>query len=108
MNWKHLETTEQVEELIDISALKPQVIFKHSSRCVISIVAKGRLDKHENNGINFHLIDVLKNRNLSNHIADNFSIHHESPQVLVIKNGTCIFDESHSSIMFDEIMDYCN
>ncbi|MGC8020649.1 monothiol bacilliredoxin BrxC family protein [Salmonella enterica] len=40
---------------------------------------------------------------MSNEVAEMFSVHHESPQVLLIKNGECIYDESHQGITMSEI-----
>lgn len=105
MNWINLETETELINLVQKSFVKPQVVFKHSTRCSISIVAKNRLDKNNTDKADFYYLDLLNNRNLSNAIAEKFSIYHESPQVLVIKNGDCIYDESHSSIYFDEILD---
>jgi bacillithiol system protein YtxJ len=40
---------------------------------------------------------------LSNKLSEEFKVNHESPQVLVIKNGTCVYDESHSAIRMEDI-----
>ncbi|RDJ93388.1 DUF2847 family protein, partial [Lacticaseibacillus rhamnosus] len=53
--------------------------------------------------INFHLLDLIKHRDVSNKIAEDFSVCHESPQVLLIINGKCVYDESHSGISMKEI-----
>lgn len=104
MQWHILTTAEQLETLVRNSFEKPQVIFKHSTRCSISSTAKTRLEKAGAPAtIDFHYLDLLANRSLSNKIAEDFSVHHESPQVLLIRNGECIFDESHLSIHMDEI-----
>ncbi len=52
----------------------------------------------------FHLLDLLQYRNISNTIASDLQITHESPQVLVIKNGRCVYHESHTAINYDEII----
>lgn len=104
MNWIPLNQETQLDEIIAKSASIPQVIFKHSTRCSVSSMAKNRLDKKEApEGINFYLLDLLKYRSLSNKIAESFQVQHQSPQVLVINNGKCIYNESHSGITFDEI-----
>ena len=104
MNWIPLNQETQLDEIIAKSATIPQVIFKHSTRCSVSSMAKNRLDKKEApEGINFYLLDLLKYRSLSNKIAESFQVQHQSPQVLVINNGKCIYNESHSGITFDEI-----
>ena len=104
MNWIELANAQQLEELKQKSNERPQVIFKHSTRCSISSMAKGRLDRSEvPDGADFHYLDLISHRNISSKIADDFKVHHESPQVLVIKNGECVFDESHYGIDMEDI-----
>lgn len=104
MNWISLQDEKQLDEIIANSNTIPQVIFKHSTRCATSSMAKNRLDRNEAPaGVNFYFLDLIKHRNLSNKIASEFGVRHESPQVLVINNGQCIYSESHSGIVFDEI-----
>jgi bacillithiol system protein YtxJ len=103
MNWLPLQTETELEDIIKKSASKPQVILKHSTRCSISVMAKGRLDKEESNAADFYLLDLLNFRSISNKIAEQFAVHHESPQVLVIKNGDCVYTETHNGIYFEEI-----
>ena len=104
MNWIPLEEEKQLDEIISNSNKIPQVIFKHSTRCSVSSMAKNRLDKNNApNGSNFYFLDLIKHRNLSNKISDYFEVRHQSPQVLVIINAKCVYNESHSGITFDEI-----
>ncbi|MET0637824.1 MAG: bacillithiol system redox-active protein YtxJ [Chitinophagaceae bacterium] len=104
MNWIQLTTEEQLEELIIRSETVPQVIFKHSIRCSISSMVKGRLDREtQPANMEFHYLDLINFRQLSNQIAKRFGIEHESPQVLLIRNGKCIYDESHTAIRMGEI-----
>ncbi len=105
MNWIPLLNEQQVEEIKKNSANKPQLIFKHSSRCSLSSMARHRLDKIEPpEGVDFYFLDIISNRNISNKIATDFRVRHESPQVLLIKKGECIYDESHSGIHMDDII----
>jgi bacillithiol system protein YtxJ len=104
MIWKDLTRSEQLDEIKKASYEQPQVLFKHSTRCSISTVAKNRLDKEElPEGVVFYYLDLIANREISNQIAETFDVYHESPQVLVIKNGSCVYDESHSSINMEDI-----
>jgi bacillithiol system protein YtxJ len=104
MEWIALRTDSQLDELITKSMTRPQVIFKHSIRCSISAVAKNRLDKETApEKMDFYYLDLINNRPLSNKVAEVFSVYHESPQVLVIKNGECIYDESHMGISMKDI-----
>lgn len=54
-------------------------------------------------GIDFYFLDLISYRNISNRIAEEFNVYHESPQVLLIRNGECVYDESHMSIRMDEL-----
>lgn len=50
-----------------------------------------------------YYLDLIAHRNVSNELAERFSVHHESPQILLIKNGECILDASHLDISIEEI-----
>jgi bacillithiol system protein YtxJ len=107
MNWILLDQPEQVEAIRLQSAHKTQVLFKHSTRCSLSSTIKARLERAAAPpNADFYLLDLIANRQLSNQVADAFDIWHESPQVLVIRNGECIFDESHMAIQMDEIASF--
>jgi len=106
MNWIPLTDNEKVSAIKEQSFNEPQLIFKHSTRCSISSMAKNRLDRSEQpKGISFHYLDLINYRSISNNIAEVFDVAHESPQVLLIKNGECVYDESHSGISMDEIVE---
>ena len=104
MNWIALDSEEKIDEIKQNSRQSPQVIFKHSTRCSISSMAKRRLERATPpEGIAFYYLDLIAHRNVSNKVAEVFDVSHESPQVLIIKNGSCVYDESHSGIDMDEI-----
>ncbi|MFM2363432.1 MAG: hypothetical protein RLZZ316_2334 [Bacteroidota bacterium] len=104
MNWIDLTTHAALDALITASQQQPQVIFKHSTRCSISTMAKARLERtYQPIGANFFYLDLLRHRDISDKIAEHFHVHHESPQILVIKNGVCVYTESHSGINMDDI-----
>ena len=104
MNWKPLTDESGLDDIKLRSADVPQVIFKHSTRCSISSMAKSRLERAgapEN--IDFNYLDLIKYRDISHKIADDFRVEHESPQILLIRNGKCIYDESHTGISMSDI-----
>ncbi len=104
MNWIELTDENQLHKIKETSNQKPQVIFKHSTRCSISSMAKGRLERGTSpDGIDFYYLDLIKYRAISQKVAEQFDVSHESPQILLIKNGKCVYDESHSGISMDEI-----
>lgn len=104
MNWISLTDMAQLDSIKKNSFDTPQVIFKHSTRCSISSMALNRLEREEAPAnTDFYYLDLIKYRDISNAIADQFNVYHESPQILVIKNGECIYDESHQGINMNEI-----
>lgn len=106
MNWISLTNEEQLHQIKVNSNARPQVIFKHSTRCSISSVAKNRLERStQSDEVDFYFLDLITYRAISNKIAADFNVYHESPQVLLIKNGECIYDESHSGIDMEEIIE---
>ena len=106
MNWIPLTDQNQLETIKDQSFTTPQVILKHSTTCSISKMALARLERAEApTSILFYYLDLLNYRTISNAIAEKFSVYHESPQILLIKNGECIFDESHGGIQMEEIVE---
>lgn len=106
MQWIPLTDEKQLTDIISKSAERPQVIFKHSTRCSISAVALQRLQKESApSDFDFYMLDLLAYRNISNKIAEQFGVYHESPQVLVIRNGECVYDESHLGISMHDIID---
>lgn len=109
MNWIPLNDLQQLAAIKEKSYQQPQIIFKHSTRCSISSMAKSRLERSAPpEDLTFHYLDLISNKNLSKTIAEDFDVTHESPQVLIIKNGECIYDESHSGISMDEIVEQAN
>ncbi|MEO5593860.1 MAG: bacillithiol system redox-active protein YtxJ [Chitinophagaceae bacterium] len=106
MNWILLTAETQIQQIVKQSATRPQVIFKHSTRCAVSSMSKNRLERNYQPGnIDFYFLDLLTYRSLSHKVEGVFNVAHESPQVLLIKNGICVYDESHSGITMDEIIE---
>ena len=105
MHWIHLTDEEQLRQIVTRSQTRPQVIFKHSTRCSISAVALQRLQKvSQPADIDFYFLDLLTYRSLSNKIAEFFKVPHESPQVLLIRDSECVYEESHMGITMGEIV----
>lgn len=105
MNWIPLQTESQLEDIQAKSADRPQLIFKHSTRCSASAIVKGRLERAgKPEDIDFYYLDLINYRPVSNKVTDLFRIDHESPQVLLIRDGQCIYDESHLGITMADIV----
>jgi bacillithiol system protein YtxJ len=102
MNWIPLQSPQQLDEILTKPGLS--LLFKHSTRCSISTVALERLNRSSLSDLApAYLLDLLSYRELSNTIATRLQVHHESPQLLVVKDGQCCYDESHLSINSEEV-----
>jgi len=103
INWTLLETAEQVDEIKKQPGYS--IIFKHSTRCSISMMAKKRVEMDGDDipsDISMYFLDLIKHRDISSKIATDFQVYHESPQMLLIKDGECILDQSHGQISIEE------
>lgn len=106
MQWNHLTTIEQLDEIALASSKKPVVIFKHSTHCSISRTALNRMEQLKNvSGADFYYLDLLNYRSVSNKVAEQFEVNHESPQLLLIKDGECVYEESHLGITADDLIE---
>lgn len=106
MNWIKLTEEAQLETIIEESKHQPVIIFKHSTRCGTSEMAKMRLERAaQPEDIRFYFLDLIKYRSLSNRVAEMFDVWHESPQILLIKNGECTYDDSHIGISMEDIIE---
>lgn len=100
-HWIPLTNSEQIEDIEVRSKDKVQVIFKYSTRCGINRIVMKEFEKAYESSVQdfeFYYLDILAFRTVSNTIATKYHIIHESPQVLVIKNGAVIAHASHSAI----------
>jgi len=100
MNWNALTDLEQLNEIISLSNEKPVVIFKHSTRCSISRMALKQFENEFDleDKVTPYFLDLIAHRDISNGIASRFGVMHQSPQLLLIKNGKSVYDVSHSDI----------
>ncbi len=100
INWTELTDVLQLQEIEAISNEKPVVIFKHSTRCSISRMALKQFEREFdlNDTVDAYFLDLIAHRDISNEIAQRFNVYHESPQLILIKNGKAVYDVSHSDI----------
>lgn len=104
MNWTPLTSNQQIDDIKENNGYS--LIFKHSTRCNISVMAKKKFELDCNElptNILFYYLDLLSYRLISNSIANSFAIKHQSPQLLVIKNGECVLHQSHGDISVDDV-----
>jgi bacillithiol system protein YtxJ len=100
INWIELTDLGQLNEIMDLSHEQPVAIFKHSTRCSISRMALKQFENEfDLEGIvTPYYLDLLNHRDISNEIATRFDVYHQSPQLLLIKEGKSIYYASHSDI----------
>jgi bacillithiol system protein YtxJ len=106
--WRVLTDLGQLNEIVNESTEKPVVIFKHSTRCSISRMALRQFEQEfdlEGKVVPYYL-DLLEHRDISNDIANRFGVYHQSPQLILIKEGKAIYDRSHESIDANKLVDF--
>lgn len=106
--WNVIKSEEDLEHAIKESYQKRIAIFKHSTSCFISKTVLRNFEKEienaeEQNAV-FYFLDLLAFRPISNKIAEDFGIRHESPQLIVIENGEAINNASHQDISLSQIL----
>ena len=99
--WLALTAVSQLNEIAEKSKTKTQVIFKHSTRCGISRMVMNQFIASYNltaDDLDLYYLDLLNYREVSNETGYKFQVMHESPQILVIKNGNTVAHASHGAI----------
>ncbi len=106
IDWQFLTTTQDIDALAERSKQQPCLLFKHSTRCPISSLAKQRLEGNWDfsaDQLEPYFLDLIAHRDVSHYIADTFDVPHESPQVLLIYQGACYYDVSHLDISVPDL-----
>lgn len=110
IQWYALNELSQLEDIVKESNEQAVLIYKHSTRCGISSMALDRLERtwdHESGKkIKAYYLDLLAFREVSNAVAEKFAVYHQSPQVILIKEGKAVFDDSHMAISYDGFEKY--
>jgi len=99
--WIPLTSIEQLNLIEKKSATKTQAIFKHSTTCGISKMVINRfVSAYELtvNDLDLYYLDLHSYRDVSNEVGYKFQVIHESPQLLIIKNGVTVAHASHGAI----------
>jgi len=99
--WKEIESVEELNAAVAKSTTKKVAIFKHSTRCFISKTVLKNFEKEVQNSdkdVSYYFLDLIAHRDISNKIADDFGVTHQSPQLIVLENGKAVADASHQSI----------
>jgi bacillithiol system protein YtxJ len=101
LNWLPLTSLEQLEMINTESNTEAVLIFKHSTRCGISKMVIKQFEKlftADHTNLKVYYLDLLNYRNISNAIGDKFQVVHQSPQLIVVRNGVSIHDAAHNDI----------
>ncbi|MFT4778520.1 MAG: bacillithiol system protein YtxJ [Flavobacteriales bacterium] len=101
LQWDILQSDEDFQKAKELSKEKVVVIFKHSTRCPVSSMAKRMFESqydYEQNDVQAFFLDLIAHRSISNLISQDLAIDHQSPQMIVLKNGMAVYDSSHSMI----------
>lgn len=102
IHWENLNAVDQLEEIKEQSRFQSILIFKHSTRCGISrmVIKKfENLFKEEHKKLKVYYLDLLSYRNVSDEVGYTFQVMHQSPQLLIIKNGSAVYHASHYDIL---------
>ncbi len=106
-NWNPLIEENQLEEIVKTATNKTVAIFKHSTRCGISRSVLKQFERQNDlENIDFYFLDLLNFRNISNAIAQKFSVEHQSPQLIVLKDKKVVAHASHHSILDIDLIKY--
>ena len=108
MVWFPLNEMDQLNEIVVESNKNPVVIFKHSTRCIISRTVLKNFEKTFDleDKVKPYFLDLLEFRPISNEIASFFNVTHQSPQLIVVKNGKAVYNASHDNIDVEDLKNY--
>ncbi|WP_339839179.1 bacillithiol system redox-active protein YtxJ [uncultured Flavobacterium sp.] len=104
-----LDDVKLLDQVDVISQTKPVVIFKHSTRCSISRFALKRFEaefNYDEDKIDWYLLDLLNHRDISNEMAHRYNVQHQSPQIIVVRNGKAIYHDSHDGIDANDLKQF--
>lgn len=99
--WNTISSEEDLKKAVEESSTKKVAIFKHSTSCFISKTVLKNFEKEVANSdkeVSYYFLDLIANRSISNKIAADFGVTHQSPQLIVLENGKAVADASHQSI----------
>lgn len=107
--WNEIQTEQDYQNAIESSLENTVVIFKHSIRCMISKTILRNFEREisakENLGeIKFYYLDLINHRDISNKIAEELGVTHQSPQIIIIKDKKAIKNASHDNINLDVVI----
>lgn len=108
--WTQLNSDDQLQAAMQASHERPQIFFKHSTRCIISKMVLKNFEESWSalpSNVDTHFLDLLQYREISNGLSAQLHVKHESPQVIVVRNGKAIYHASHDSINTTDVAQHC-
>ncbi|NBI28024.1 bacillithiol system redox-active protein YtxJ [Chengkuizengella marina] len=106
-DWKEITTLEQWKSYLNASRENPFVILKHSTTCPVSSNGLREFQKYlktePNEEVEYLMVKVIESRPVSNQIAEDLNVKHESPQVIYVKNREPYWNTSHWSITVEHM-----
>lgn len=105
-NWHQMQNISDLEKAIESSYENTVVIFKHSTRCGTShhalqdLLEEYQIDDAE---AEVYYLDLIRYREVSNCISDRLKIPHQSPQIIVLKNGEVVHNASHQAVKWEDV-----
>ncbi|MDT7831845.1 bacillithiol system redox-active protein YtxJ [Flavobacteriaceae bacterium S356] len=107
VNWISLNSMDQIDSIKEQSKSETILIFKHSTRCGISRMVIKQFEKKftdDLKDLKVYYLDLLNYRSISDEVGYAFQVRHESPQLLIIKNGIAVANASHYDITTIDLM----
>lgn len=105
--WNVIDDPSKLQGVLEASRNKPQLIYKHSNRCSVCWFTKAELERASekiDGEAEMYFVDVIRNRSVSNTIAEKLGIRHESPQAILVENGEIVWHASHGGIKESELL----
>lgn len=108
--WNQLTSEQDLSEALAVSAVQPVVLFKHSTRCIISKTVLRNFEAEINSAsalpFKFYFLDLLAHREVSQKIAEELAVTHQSPQVILVEKGAAVYHASHDGISLEDIQNH--
>jgi len=102
MTYQEITTQEQWKQALEQTDSRPLVVFKHSTTCPVSANAYEEFNNYLNGNpredVNYLLVKVIESRPVSNQIAEDTGVKHESPQIIYVDKGAKVWTASHWSV----------
>lgn len=99
---------DSLNDILERSKKVTQLIYKHSNRCSVCFFTKGEIESVAADiadGADLYFVDVIKQREISNRIASELGVQHESPQLICIEDEMAVWHFSHNNIQADRILE---